>query len=245
MTALGHALRTAKGHWALVSSALFEEFRFWEYHFPELNGIPMRPLPLLGLLISATDFRCDACLVGYGIFFCGDSYYGVWTEDELACFASFRGPNGEEAPIIALMELYTQVRAKLLLAHAMAGCTVDQGCDNQNVCAWVNAGKPKLRAASGMCKTLFWIGRYFQCPLRRLVYVPTKENCIADALSRFLKEASARDDWLRAVKEWGRLNPAYTTSLEPVLLPPLLRDDGGPCLLIDERDRAHLMPTIE
>ena len=135
------------------------------------------------------------------------SYYGVWTEDELACFASFRGPNGEEAPIIALMELYTQVRAKLLLAHAMAGCTVDQGCDNQNVCAWVNAGKPKLRAAGGMCKTLFWIGRYFQCPLRRLVYIPTKENCIADALSRFLKEASARDDWLRAVKEWGRLNP--------------------------------------
>ena len=117
MTAMGNTLRAATYRDALVTPALFEELRFWEFHFPQLNGVPMRPLRPANH-ISSVNFRCDACLVGYGIFFCGDSYYGVWTQAELQCFASFRGPNGEEAPMIALMELYTQVRAKLLLGDA-------------------------------------------------------------------------------------------------------------------------------
>ena len=79
-----------------------------------------------------------------------------------------------------------------------------------------------------------------------MVYVPTKDNRIADALSRFLKEGHARNDWLRAITEWADANPQYTTSREPVELLPLLRStDGGPCLLIKELDRARFMPIIK
>ena len=79
-----------------------------------------------------------------------------------------------------------------------------------------------------------------------MVYVPHQGQPVADALSRFLKEGHARNDWLRAITEWADANPQYTTSREPVELLPLLRStDGGPCLLIKELDRARFMPIIK
>ena len=245
LCAIAAALRSKKGgKYVVLTTIIWEEIRFWEFWVPQLHGMAIRPLSRSEL--TNEHFRCDACPEGFGIFIDGEVVWGRWTPAQKALFFSLMGKG-----CIALMELFTQVLAKimlLLLFPQFRGWLIHQGCDNMNAIYWHNLSKPKSVAAAGMLKSVYWCSRRYDTP-SVFEYINTHAMDIADPASRLGLDGDASERLTVGLARWSLANGGRATRIrrfEEVFPEDVfsLVSTAPATLLLDPSDRARWLPSV-
>ena len=159
-----------------LSSSIRKDFLWWETYMNEFNGIHLLVPNLISEQISG-----DACPMGFG----------CWYPNQKEYFSS-RFPKSLQDPKIPihLKEFICIILAVKVWGHLWAGKRVSIFCDNDSVCDVICYLKPKAENMQMYLREfLFWVCFFNFVPV--VSKISTKENDIADFLSRNFNESDA------------------------------------------------------
>ena len=155
-------LKLTKGH--------VEDLAMWAQFLERYNGVTIIRQPYI-CASNAVNLYTDASDLGFGGTFGSHWVQGHWV-------ARWRKLN------IAVRELYPVLLVVKLFGHKMAHSTVLFHCDNQAVVAVINKQTSRDKTLMRLLRPL--ILELLTHNIRfRAEYIPTDENSLADALSRF------------------------------------------------------------
>lgn len=175
-------------HHIRISSSARRDICFWADCCSQFNGtayfVEDRPVPLQML-------STDACLEAGAGFYGGDFFYTAWEVDF----------PGVQPRSIFFKEMFTLLLAAERWAHLWQNQRIVFLCDNMGCVSCVNSGKSSDADTVDCLQRLFWISVIYNCEFKA-VHLSTKENYLADAISR----AHDRAFYVKAGKllqSWG------------------------------------------
>ena len=153
----------------ILSHEIKKDFLWWDTYLKEFSGVEFIPN-----LVSSTNVFGDACVDGGG----------AWNEDAHKYF-SFPFPRymcSADTPI-HIKEFIIVILIVWQWGSNWTGRKVRIFCDNDAVCDTCVFQKPKdIKLQQLLREFLFWTCKYNFFPI--VEKIGTKENCIADFLSR-------------------------------------------------------------
>ena len=154
------------------------ELLLWREFLEHWNGVSVfleaKVTPAQGM-----DLWTDSSgTLGFGGYHRGAWFQGRWPHEWFTNGVNTSGLS------MAFLELFPIVVAIHLWGHKWSGKRILLHCDNQATVAIIRKGRSRVREINVLMRKLTLCTAKFNC-LLLAEYIPTKENVIADALSRF------------------------------------------------------------
>ena len=166
-------------HHIYLSAELKEEISMWFSFLRDWNGVSfflendVTPANDMALYTDASS------TIGYGAFFQGEWFQGRWPQD-LATLV-------EDKLSMAYMELYPIVVAACLWGHKWSRKRILFHCDNMGTVHILHKGRSRAPAIMRLMRRLVLLAAQHNFAFTA-TFLPGRNNCIADALSRFQME---------------------------------------------------------
>lgn len=163
-------------HHVRLNAEFRSDLLWWATFIQSWNGVSV--MELYGQQASEVHFATDAS----GQFGCGAVWAPAWFQIKWS--DTSRGSYVKlENESITFKELLPIVVAGIIWGPAWHGKTVTVHCDNQGAVSVVNSGYSRVPEIMHLLRCLFFIRATFQFTLWA-VYLPGRENALADAISR-------------------------------------------------------------
>jgi hypothetical protein len=171
--------RTPRSHHIRITGNLKKDLNWWHEFLPQWNGITLLPptIPTETIRIW-TDASGSKGLGGYFLH-PGQSLSNLGTE---ACFSTAT-PSRHQGKFIDYKEMYAVLHALRLWHTSFTGQVVELFCDNDAVVAALRKGSINSAAIEPL-REISMLTAIHHIHLI-VTWIPTHENCLADALSRF------------------------------------------------------------
>jgi hypothetical protein len=172
--------RTPRTHHIRITGDLKKDLAWWDEFLPQWNGITM--LPSTTAAAAAMQVWTDASgSKGLGGYFL-QAGQPLTTLRKEAHF-SIATPTRHQGKHIDYKEMYAILHALRLWHTSFAGQTIEFFCDNEAVVAALRKGSIKSAAIEPLRKIAMLTAIHHIH--FTVTWLPTNENCLADALSRF------------------------------------------------------------
>ena len=175
-TGLRHGRVQHRGAYIKLSSTDKDDMRWWIHilsHHPPMTVIG----PDHWITAADASIYTDASKLGFGAFFNGRWFNGSFTPTEIAAFEA-------QTVTINEFELLAVVFAISTWAHLLTARRILFYCDNSASVASVTTQQSRVPVRSALLRHLYAIAAIHSIDLK-IVWLGTKTNIIADALSRF------------------------------------------------------------
>ena len=161
-----------------ITDDMCADIKWWIYLLQHYNGVSVIPS---NVTIANPDlFACDACLSGCGAVCFGEYFKSGFSPAILALNSHINN-----------LELLTVVVTVKLWAMRLQGLKVELISDNTTCIAAIN-NKSSSNVRMQCCLRELWLNLSVHNISLVVHHVPSKENFIADSLSRYHSDSSAR-----------------------------------------------------
>jgi hypothetical protein len=193
-------------HLVTVSAEMKADLQVWVLLLKTSNAAGFSS-KFHSLSLPSSHNTVDACNLGIGVFFNGETWYKPWPE--------------EINRHINIKELAAAVVHADKFAHLWSGSVVHLGSDNTQAVSWINRLRARPPEAMPWIKHLFWLSVKFDFELVA-IHVPGIQNTIADAVSRNLLPTLAE-----ALSLWHSTHLLLPLSSPSPSSRPALPEDAG------------------
>ena len=159
-----------------VNKEMKKDLQVWSFFLNDATAF-CRPFIDFSRVLQAADldwYTDSSGVIGMGGYCVSSWFQQKWPEDFIK----------EKKPSIEFLELYAVTTSILLWGHRYRNSRIRLYCDNDSVCKMISNNSSKCRKCMTLIRIIVWHSMVLN--LRVFAkHVKTKDNFLADALSRF------------------------------------------------------------